>query len=53
MSDTIIDVVPRIHSDFVMPAIETVAANPVETPVVVESQRKKNNDGYWQFLYEI
>ena len=41
MSDTIIDVVPRIHSDFVMPAIETVAANPVETPVVVESQRKK------------
>jgi large-conductance mechanosensitive channel len=41
MSDTIIDVVPRIHSDFVMPAVETIEQSSTIQPEVPKSTKKK------------
>lgn len=45
MSDTIIDVVPRIHSDFVMPAVETiqpeVSQSQPEVSQIPKSTKKK------------
>lgn len=41
MTDAIIDVVPRIHSDFIMPAIETVQASKPETTVTPPISKKE------------